>query len=127
MRVMIDLAEHAEDGYITLKSIALRQDISKKYLEIIMKILVCAKLVAAVSGKGGGYRLLKDPKEYRAIDILEATEGSLAIVACLREGADPCPREACCRTLPMWKEFDEMVNDYFDSKTACNGGRLTPP
>ena len=117
MRVMIDLAEHAGEGYIPLKDIALRQDISKKYREIIMKDLVSARLVAAASGKGGGYRLLKDPKEYRAIDILEATEGSLAIVACLKEGSDPCPREAHCKTLPMWKEFDEMINDYFGSKT----------
>ena len=117
MRVMIDLAEHKDDSYIPLKDIAGRQDISKKYLEIIMKDLVSKKLVAAASGKGGGYKLLKDPSEYRAIDILEATEGSLATVACLRKDAEPCPRASYCKTIPMWEELDALISDYLSSKT----------
>lgn len=123
LRVMIDLAEHADERYVPLKDIAERQDISKKYLEIIMKDLVGAKLVAAASGKGGGYKLLKNPKEYRVIDILEASEGSLAIVACLKKDAAPCPRVSFCKTLPMWEEFDSMVTEFFSSKTLYDLSR----
>lgn len=117
LRVMTDLAEHTDKGNIPLKDIAERQDISKKYLEIIMKDLVGANLVAAASGKGGGYKLLKSPKEYRVIDILEASEGSLAVVACLKKDSEPCPRASFCKTLPMWKEYDNMVKEFFGSRT----------
>jgi Rrf2 family protein len=123
LRVMIDLTEHADEGYVPLKDIAERQDISKKYLEIIMKDLVGAKLVAAASGKGGGYKLMKDPKEYRVFDILETAEGSLAIVSCLKKDSAPCPRASFCKTLPMWEEFDSMVTEFFSSKTLYDISR----
>ena len=116
IRVMIDLAEHAGEGYVPLKSIAERQEISKKYLEIIVKELVRGGLLTGVSGKGGGYRLCRDPEDYTIGEVLELMEGSLAPVACLAEGAPPCPRSSKCKTLPMWSEFDSMVHDYFDSK-----------
>ena len=92
LRVMIDLAEHVDEGYIPLKDIAERQQISKKYLEIIVKDLVSGKLVTGVSGKHGGYKLCKSPEECSVGEILECTEGSLATVACLSAGAQPCPR-----------------------------------
>ena len=116
LRVMIDLAEHGADGFVPLKDVAERQAISKKYLEIIVRDLVGAKLVEGVSGKGGGYRLCRKPEEYAVGEILEVTEGSLATVACLTPDAPACPRAECCETLPMWAEFDKLVHDFFYSK-----------
>ena len=104
LRVMIDLAEHRDEGYIPLKEIAARQEISKKYLEIIVSDLVKKNMLTGTRGKGGGYRLTRDPDDYTVGEILELMEGTLAAVACLRENAQPCPREPVCRTLPMWNE-----------------------
>lgn len=116
LRIMLDLAEHRKDGYIPLKDIAERQQISKKYLEIIAKELVEGKLITGISGKGGGYRLLRAPEEYSVGEILELMEGSLATVACLACDAEACPRAEDCQTLPMWSEFDRMTHDYFYGK-----------
>ena len=117
LRVMIDLAEHSEEGRIPLKDIAQRQMISKKYLEIIVKDLVTLGLISGASGKGGGYSLLKKPEEYSVGEILESSEVSLATVACLADGAAPCPRAAECQTLPLWEEYDRMTHDFFYGKT----------
>ena len=81
LRVMIDLAEHGGEGYIPLKDVAERQGISKKYLEIIVRELVNGEMIAGISGKGGGYRLCREPEEYSVGEILELTEGPLATVA----------------------------------------------
>ena len=116
IRVMIDLAEHGAEGRIPLKDIAARQEISKKYLEIIVKEMVSGGLVSGVSGKGGGYCLVRDPEEYTVGEILELMEGSLASVACLAAGDNTCPRKAVCQTLPLWTEYDLMVHDFFYSK-----------
>ena len=116
LRVMIDLAEHAEDGFMPLKEIAERQGISKKYLEIIVKELVTAGLVSGVSGKGGGYRLCRKPEEYPVGEILESLEGPLSPVACLYSGAPPCDRVASCQTLPLWAEYDQLTHDFFFGK-----------
>lgn len=113
IRFMIDLAEQPEGVPIPLEDTAQRQGISKKYLEIIVKLLVGGKLVKGTSGKGGGYRLLRTPEEYTVGEILLLTEGSLASVACLDSDAAPCPRESICKTLPMWRKFDSMVHDFF--------------
>ena len=116
IRVMIDLAEHGHGGYIPLKDIAARQEISKKYLETVVNLLVKAKLVKGSSGKGGGYRLLRKPSEYTVGEILKITEGTLATVACLAAETNDCPRKASCQTLPLWKEYDNMVHDFFYSR-----------
>lgn len=116
LRVMIDLAEHDGEGHIALKEIAERQGISKKYLEILMKSLVDGGMVAGVSGKGGGYRLLRKPEEYSVWEILSCTEGSLAAVACLETGAAACPRAGECRTLPLWTEYDRLTKAFFEGK-----------
>lgn len=113
---MIDLAEAKSDNYIPLKDIAERQEISKKYLEIIVKDLVKSKLVKGSSGKGGGYKLCRKPDEYTVGEILEVTEGPFASVACLSPGAEKCPRAGCCKTLPLWIEFNGMVHNFFFSK-----------
>ena len=120
LRVMIDLAEHDNGGYIPMKEVAQRQDISLKYLERILPILVSAKLIEGIHGKGGGYRLTKKPEEYRIGDVLRLTEGDLAPVACLECNADVCRRTAECRTLPMWMELNRRVNDYLDSVTIAD-------
>ncbi len=116
LRVMIDLAEHENEGYIPLKDIAARQNISKKYLEIIVKDMVAGKLLTGVSGKGGGYKLVRKSDEYPVGEILELMEGTLATVACLAKDAEACPQAATCKTLPMWTEFDHLVHDYFYGK-----------
>lgn len=113
LRVMIDLAEHNDDTFTPLKDIARRQELSEKYLEIILKILVTGKLLKGLRGKGGGYKLTRRPEDYTVGEILEMTEGTLASVACLTEDAPACPRASDCRTLPMWKRFDHMVHDFF--------------
>lgn len=116
IRVMVDLAEHDTGKFIPLKDIAARQGISKKYLEIIVKSMVTGGLLVGASGKGGGYKLLRKPEEYTVGEILELMEGEFATVACLADGAAPCPRAACCETLPMWAEYDRLTHDFFYSK-----------
>ena len=116
IRVMIDLAEHNNGHYIPLKDIAARQEISKKYLEIIVKDMVSGGLLTGASGKGGGYRLCRNPEEYTVGEVLELMEGSLATVACLADGAMPCPRAGECETLPLWTEYDRLTHDFFYGK-----------
>lgn len=116
LRVMIDLAEHKGAGYIPLKDIAARQGISKKYLEIIVKELVRGKMISGHGGHGGGYVLCREPEEYIVGEILEWMEGSLAPVSCLTENTPPCERAAKCKTLLLWKEYNQMVHNFFYSK-----------
>ena len=99
LRVMIDLAEHQTDGYIPLKEIASRQNISEKYLESIIKSLVKSNMLVGLRGKGGGYRLTREPDQYTIGEVLRLTEGSLAPVACLEANAESCPRMFDCRTI----------------------------
>ena len=120
LRVMIDLAEHDSDHFIPLKDIARRQGISEKYLEIILKVLVKEKLLKGLRGKGGGYRLTRQPENYSVGEILELTEGTLATVACLAPDANPCEHAENCRTLTMWQRFNTMVHDYFYGITLAD-------
>lgn len=117
---MIDLAQHDSQDYIPLDTIAQRQGISKKYLEIILKTLVTHKLLQGLRGKGGGYRLTRRPEEYPVGEILELTEGQFASVACTQEGADPCERRDVCSTYAMWAKFDGMVHDFFYGITLAD-------
>ena len=82
-----------------------------------MPLLVSEQLVEGVHGKGGGYKLTREPEEYHVGEILRLTEGDLAPVACLECGAEPCERAGECRTLPMWIELNKVINDYLDSVT----------
>ncbi len=120
LRVLIDLALHQNGAYIPMKEVADRQAISLKYLEKIMPILIKNKLVDGMHGKGGGYRLNRAPDEYVVGDILRLTEGDLAPVACLGCNAAPCDRAAECRTLPMWTQFYELTNRFFDGITIAD-------
>ena len=103
-----------------MKDVADRQDISLKYLERILPVLTQSGFIEGVHGKGGGYRLVKSPEECRVGDILRLTEGDLAPVACLAQGAPPCARAAECRTLGMWQKFNTLINDYFDGITVAD-------
>lgn len=120
LRVLIDLAEHIDDGYVPMKEIAARQEISLKYLEQIVPALSKNGFVEGVHGKGGGYRLLRSPEACRVGDILRLTEGDLAPVACLECGIKPCDRLGKCPTYPMWREFYGIVTDYFDGITLAD-------
>lgn len=118
IRLMIDLAEQNSETPVPLDSIALRQGISKKYLESIVKLLVTGNLVRGASGKHGGYSLTRKPEDYTILEILKLTEGSMATVACLEEGAEDCPRMDKCKTISMWRGYDNLVNDYFSKITV---------
>lgn len=120
LRVMVDLAEHAGDGYIPMKEVAARQGISLKYLEQIMPALSKNGLVEGVHGKGGGYRLTRSSGEYTVGEILRITEGDLAPVACLACDAEPCGRADECKTLSMWRGYQDLTNEYFDGVTLAS-------
>ncbi|MGM9662537.1 MAG: RrF2 family transcriptional regulator [Oscillospiraceae bacterium] len=120
LRVMIDLVEHQRDGYTPLKEIAERQEISEKYLESIIKLLVKDGLLDGLRGKGGGYRLTKSPEQYTVGAILRLTEESLAPVNCLEQRTGVCPKMAECRTLPVWQGLDKVINEYLDSITIAD-------
>ena len=120
LRVMIDLAEHQSDGFIPLKVIAERQNISEKYLESIIKLLVKSRLLTGLRGKGGGYQLPMPPDQYTVGTILRLTEDSLAPVSCIEPGSEPCARMAECRTLDMWKGLANVINDYLDHITVAD-------
>lgn len=120
LRVMIDLAEHCDGEYVSMKSVAERQMLSLKYLERIIPVLAKNGLVEGVHGKGGGYRLTRKPNEYKIGEILRLTEGDLAPVSCLECNAEKRDRAAECKTLPMWKGFHDMANKYFDGITLAD-------
>ncbi|HBF15075.1 MAG TPA: Rrf2 family transcriptional regulator [Clostridiales bacterium] len=120
LRMMIDLAENSHDGaYIAMKDIAERLEISKKYMEQIMPVLVKNGLVEGMQGQGGGYRLTRRPEDYRVGEILRLTEGDLAPVSCL-SGDSPCTRSGGCRTIAMWSRFNKLTNDFFDGITVAD-------
>jgi len=114
LRVMVDLAEHPQAGYIPLKDITDRQEVSEKYLESIIVVLSRDGLVSGVRGKGGGYRLTRKPSEYTVGSILRVLDETLAPVACIAQEENSCTRAATCKTLPMWQKFNKVVNDFFD-------------
>ena len=116
LRIMIDLAQNGENGNVALKDIAARQQISKKYLEIIVRDLVKGGLLEGISGKGGGYRLCRRPEDYTIFEIIEIMEGTLSPVACLEDNARACPLAPGCHTLPLWKEYYQLTHDFFSGK-----------
>lgn len=117
LRFLVDLAETQKDRYITLKEIAERQEISEKYLESIAKKLVQARLLTGIRGKGGGYRLARNPDQINVLDVLEYMEGTLAPVTCLEKDSIPCLRMAHCRTLGLWKGLDDIIRSYLSKYT----------
>lgn len=128
LRFLVDVAEHQGDSFVPLRDVAARQEISEKYLEIVVKELVKGGLIAAMRGKGGGYRLNRPPEEYGVKSILELMEGPLASVACLEPGRDACPRSKDCRTLALWQGLDQVIADYlaqFTLASLCGSSSLS--
>lgn len=117
LRMMLDLAQNQGDGYVALRDIAARQEISKKYLEQIIPLLNRVGLLQTTRGVQGGYRLTRRPEEYTVLDILEVTETGLSAVACLEKDATKCPRSADCLTLPVWQGLDKIIRDYLGGIT----------
>lgn len=115
LRVLLDLADSYGGPRVPLKDIAERQGISLKYLESIMPVLVREGIVSGSHGKGGGYELNIPPSECMVGNVLRLTEGSICTVSCLEEGSAPCERAPQCRTLPMWKKLDDLINGYLDT------------
>ena len=117
IRVMLDLAEHDQGEYIPLTDIAKRQEISEKYLEAIVSLLVKAGLLTALRGKRGGYKLTRTPDQYSLKDILTVTEGAFAPVSCLENEVNTCERASDCKTLKVWTDFQKVVNNFFGNIT----------
>ena len=117
LRVMIDIAMNQKDGYVPMKDVAQRQDLSLKYLEQILPNLTKNNLVKGIQGKGGGYRLTREPQDYTVGEILRCTEKDMAPVSCLAKDAPKCERKKKCRTIDFWVGMDKVINEYIDSKT----------
>ncbi len=117
LRMFIDLAEHCNNGYISLKEIADRQEVSKKYLEQIIPIVNRSDVLKANRGSQGGYMLARPPEKYTVGEILRLTEGSLAPVSCVEQDPIECPRAADCATLPVWQGLARVINEYLDGIT----------
>ena len=124
LRVMIDLAEHAEEGYIPLQTIAKRQGISEKYLESILAVLSKAGLLDAVRGKGGGYRLTRSPEDYPVGEILRAVEGNLSPIACQSEDGSGCGASCDCDARLFWQGLEDQINSYVDNHTLAQFMRV---
>ena len=121
LRAMVDLAANSDaDTFATLAGVAERQQISEKYLESIVSLLVKAGLVVGQRGKGGGYKLTRPAEDYTVTDVLHVTEGTLAPVACLGCEVNNCERADKCPTLPMWEGLDAAVNNYLGSITIAD-------
>jgi Rrf2 family protein len=117
LRMLLDLAEHRDDGFVSLKEIAERQNISKLYLEQIVSLLHTSNILRANRGKLGGYMLAKDPSKCTVGQVLRITEGNLAPVSCLESEINICDRIEFCKTLPMWMGLNRVINDYLNGVT----------
>ncbi len=120
VRVMLDLALHDTGECIKVKEIAARQGVSEKYLEQIISVLNKAGYVKSVRGAQGGYRIAKEPGYYTVGMILRLTEGSLAPVACLEDGADLCERVDTCETVQVWRDLYDAINEVVDGVTLAD-------
>jgi len=117
LRMLIDLAEHRNSGFISLKDIADRQGISKKYLEQIITVFSRTDFLRTNRGAQGGYKLAKSPDKYTVGDILRLTEGSLSPVDCVDQDPVLCARSESCPTYPIWKGLSKVIYEYLDSIT----------
>ena len=117
LRMLLDLAEHKNEGFVSLKDISERQGISKKYLEQIVSILNSPDILRTNRGNKGGYMLAKEPDQYTAGDILRIAEGGLCPVSCLEDDPNRCDRSDFCKTLPIWQGLKNVISDYLDGIT----------
>ncbi len=117
VRMLLDLAEHKDEGFVSLKAIAEREGISKKYLEQIVTLFNKTGILRSNRGFQGGYMLAKSADSYTVGEILRITEGSINPVACLDDEPNLCPRQGECKTLYVWKELGKVIADYLDGIT----------
>ena len=118
LRLMLDLAFYGEkEEYISVKTIAQRQDISEKYLEQIVSKLSKADYVKSIRGAQGGYRLAKEPKDYTVGMILRQIEGNLSSVSCLADNPNKCRRCNHCVTIDVWQQINDAVDQVIDNIT----------
>ncbi len=117
VRMLLDMAEHTNDGFISLKDIAERQGISKKYLEQIISLFNNTGILRSSRGFKGGYKLSRQPSEYTIGEILRITEGSIAPIACLDQKPNQCERQASCKTLFVWEGLRDVIAEYLDGIT----------
>ena len=120
LRVMLCLEQRQREEFVPLKEIAESENMSQKYLESIMTVLSKANFVDAVHGKGGGYRLNREPEKYTIGSILKLTEGSLSAVSCTTQGPAACSRSECCHTKPMWDKLDQLIDAFFEDITIAD-------
>lgn len=120
VRVMLDLAANETSGYVKVKQIAERQEISEKYLEQIISILNKAGFVRSARGAQGGYRIARDANQFTVGMILRLTEGSLSPVACLDDKVNECERCDTCETLGVWSELADAINTVVDGVTIAD-------
>lgn len=120
LRLMLDLALHDNDAPVRIKDIALRQNISDKYLEQIISSLNKAGYVRSIRGPQGGYKLARDTSFYTVGMILRLTEGSLAPVACLEDEENLCTRQESCATLRLWQQLDDAIKSVVDTITLAD-------
>ena len=117
VRLFLDLAEHKNDGFVALKDIAERQNISKKYLEQIISIFNNPSFIKSTRGVSGGYMLAKDPDQYSIGEILRMSEGSLAPIFCVEDESEDCSRSSECVMRPIWQGLNKVINDYLNNIT----------
>ena len=118
IRLMLDLAEHNDGGYVSKSEISKRQEIPLKYLERILGILATRGLIISAAGRNGGYRLERSPDSYSIWEILNIMETTLSPVSCLHKKS--CARTAVCLTLPLWKKFEEIAASFFNAVTLAD-------
>jgi len=118
--MLLDLAEHKNDGFISLKDISQRQGISKKYLEQIVPLMSRPDILRTNRGNKGGYMLAKEPDKYTVGQILRITEGGLSPIPCLADEPNQCEKKASCKTLPIWEGLEKVINQYLDGITLAD-------
>ena len=111
--IMINLAK--QDNNLSIHDIALKENISEKYLEKIMSILLKAKLVISTHGKNGGYKLSRKPEEYKIGEILRILEGDMAPAPCIKDST--CDKMSTCEMYSFWNGLYDNINEYVDTKT----------
>ena len=118
LRILIDLAQHEQSGFTSLKGVAQRQNVSLKYLEYIASQLCKAGLLQSSRGKEGGYRLTRPASELDVREVICASEGKIAVVSCKECEGDVCENAGECKTLPLWRNLEEVINGYLSGVTV---------
>ena len=115
LRIILELSSRPKDERVSLGELSEKQEISLKYAESIVAMLVKAGVLDGQRGKTGGYKLVKPASQIMVGDILKLTEESLAPVACLDCTPNQCPKAKKCKTLPMWQHLNSLISGYLFS------------